>query len=213
MSEYLRAEKEAERERARCRHLDAEVSSREIRTPAPESLGEPASQLLRLLVEEPAEGESRRRRWREHGRRGLWFMGVGTLIVGLAWLLGSSSLAWLAALRQTASTPITIAVETPRIPSTKNPTRSVVGTDTPTVLFRIQVGAFVNSSNAERLADRLRSEGFVVSSRILHAGAENAMPRTLHVIRVGAYRTAGTAEHARAELARLGYHGFVVREH
>lgn len=209
MSEYLRAQKEAERERGRCRDSWRGGSQPpEVETSPPESL----DKLLRLLVEEPVEAESRRWRWREHGRPGLRFMGAAALIIGLIWLLGSSSSARLGRLWQTASTPVTAAVDTSTIPAATDTTRSVVATDEPTVLFRVQVGAFVNSSNAERLAERLRSEGFVVVSRTLYVGTENTTSRTLQAVRVGAYPTARTAEHVRAELARLGYGGFVVRE-
>jgi SPOR domain len=209
MSELLRAEKEAERQRARARVCRREGSQPSEMTgePFPESVEEPASPLLRLLLQEPAEAPSTRLRWRDHDWHRLRALGAPVLIVSLALLLGPSSLPRLGRLGPTLATPATRDVDTSAIHTAKTAMRSVVVADETAVLFRIQVGAFANPSNAERLVERLRSEGFLVVSR-----TEGTTQRTLWAVRVGVYATAGMAEDARAELVKRGYVGLVVRE-
>jgi cell division protein FtsN len=219
MSEYLRAQKDAERERARYRALQTDNPQ-----PPRRSMEEPGSQLQWLFLDscetqsrparaQAAKRESARLRWRKRDRRGRRVMPGAALVLGLALLLGSSSAGWLERSRQKASMSETADTETSTIRAAKTTPHSAIATGEPAVLFRVQVGAFVSPDNAERLAERLRSEGFMVVSRTLHLpGTRETARRTLQIVRVGAYPTVRLAEHARAELARLGYVGFVVRE-
>jgi cell division septation protein DedD len=149
---------------------------------------------------------------------------VGTVLVfGVALLLGSFLANWVGRVGQNAVTadtdtstiPVAVTADTDAsmisVATTTPP--SAITTGEPAVLFRVQVGAFVNPDNAERLAERLRSDGFTVVGRSLWQQAkQRPAHRAVQIVLVGAYPTAGLAEHARAELARLGYAGFVVRE-
>lgn len=139
-------------------------------------------------------------------------MAGAVLVLGLALLLGSFLADWVGRVRQNASS-VTADTDTSTIPVATTTPQSAIATGEPAVLFWVQVGAFVNPGNAERLAERLRSEGFtVVGHSLQQQGTQEPARRTFQIVRVGAYPTAGLAEQARAELARLGYVGFVVRE-
>jgi SPOR domain len=220
MSEYMKVQKEAERERARCR--DAGSPSRQpverAGKPPRSSMKEPGSQLQRLLLESESQTvrvkaptrDAWRRRRREHDRRGLRVMAGIVLVLGLALLLGSFLANWVGRGGQNASS-VTADTDTSTIPVARTTPQSAITTGEPAVLFWVQVGAFANPGNAERLAERLRSEGFTVVA-LQQQGTQEPARRTFQIVRVGAYPTAGLAEHARAELARLGYVGFVVRE-
>jgi len=68
----------------------------------------------------------------------------------------------------------------------------------------VQVGAFKESSNAEGLARKLRSEGYSVQVTRVTRDAP------LHVVRVGGYPDRSRASAAREELQGKGQTGFVT---
>ena len=85
--------------------------------------------------------------------------------------------------------------------------RIVTPTPTPaTGEFWVQVGAFANSKNAERLSERLIAERYPVVMRPSESRAD------LVVVRVGAYPDRRQAEAIRAELTKKGFTSFVLRE-
>ena len=71
--------------------------------------------------------------------------------------------------------------------------------------FWVQVGAFANPQNAQRLGDRLIAERYPVTIR-----PGESRP-ALALVQVGAYPDRRQAEAARAELERKGLAAFVLR--
>jgi cell division septation protein DedD len=69
----------------------------------------------------------------------------------------------------------------------------------------VQVGAFANPKNAQRLGDRLVAERYRVAIR-----PGESQPGLVSVL-VGAYQNRRQAETARAALEKKGITGFVVR--
>ena len=72
--------------------------------------------------------------------------------------------------------------------------------------FWVQVGAFANPNNAQRLSDRLTAEHYSVVVRPSESSTG------LVVVRVGAYPDRRQAEAIRADLEKKGFAGFVLRE-
>jgi len=72
--------------------------------------------------------------------------------------------------------------------------------------FWVQVGAFSDPKNAERLGGRLTAERYPVAIRPSESRAH------LVVVQVGAYPDRHQAEAARVELEKEGFTGFVLRE-
>jgi cell division protein FtsN len=71
-------------------------------------------------------------------------------------------------------------------------------------VFVVQVGAFANPANAERVRTALSGEGEVLLDRREVAGG------TLHRVRLGGWATRAEAEAARVRVAELGFAGAVV---
>ena len=71
--------------------------------------------------------------------------------------------------------------------------------------FWVQVGAFANPKNAQRLGDRLIAERYPVTIR-----PSESRP-AIALVQVGAYPDRRQAEAARAELERKGLAAFVLR--
>lgn len=209
-----------------------------------------------------------------------WFQ---FLLGGLFALLGTVVLVPYLAERSTAPASSAVVLEpapvvTPSAPT--SPLRAPAaergeGVSAAGPVYRVQVGAFADPEDAERLAQRLAREGFQVfggkanrprwryrvliaapdaeipllvetlrglsltaepdadgtrvhgllplgravevTQRLAAAGFKanllrETVPATLHLVRVGAFVTREEADRARAELARRGLDGFLVRE-
>jgi cell division septation protein DedD len=94
--------------------------------------------------------------------------------------------------------------------SPETPARAVEP-EAPVQRFRVQVGAFLDPRNADRLVVRLRAEGFGAATSVTEHSRE-VDSATYRVVRVGSHTTVEDAERTRGELAARGFDGFVVRE-
>ncbi len=80
-------------------------------------------------------------------------------------------------------------------PATSEPTTRM--SNSPGVQLTVQVGAFLDKANAEKLAERLKSEGY--SSQIIVGGHA---PRQWNIVRVGPYHDWDEASEIAAALSR-----------
>jgi cell division septation protein DedD len=71
--------------------------------------------------------------------------------------------------------------------------------------FRIQVGAFADARNADRLVERLRGEGFGAATTVFEHDR-------FRVVRVGTFGSKEEADRALGALAGRGFSGLVVQE-
>jgi len=102
-----------------------------------------------------------------------------------------------------ASAPRT-AEKAPERTAAVTPSKSAVKPAASSGNYWVQVGAFKESSNAEGLARKLRSEGYSVQvTRVTRT-------EPLHVVRVGGYPDRSRASAAREELQGKGQTGFVT---
>jgi cell division septation protein DedD len=70
--------------------------------------------------------------------------------------------------------------------------------------YSVQIAAFKNAKQANRLADRVKRDGYRADVRRVES---SAVP---WVVRVGGYSSREQAESARDALARKGFRGFVI---
>jgi cell division protein FtsN len=77
--------------------------------------------------------------------------------------------------------------------------------------YWVQLGFFKDAANAERLAGKLRQQGFAVEvTRVTRGGAGSVAAGTYHLVRAGGYHDQTRAAAARDALREKGYAGFVT---
>ena len=75
----------------------------------------------------------------------------------------------------------------------------------------VQLGTFKEPANAERLAKRIREQGFAVEVASVRRSAEAGAPAgTYHLVRAGAFADRARALAASTELGTRGYSGFLT---
>lgn len=70
--------------------------------------------------------------------------------------------------------------------------------------FRVQTGAYTDESNARSIADLLRSQGYVTSTR-----SERDGDHLVYKVQIGAYRSKNGADKAADDLQKKGYPAFI----
>jgi N-acetylmuramoyl-L-alanine amidase len=76
-------------------------------------------------------------------------------------------------------------------------------TKKPTILFKVQIGAFSNKSNADTLASEARSKGF---------DAIVLLKDNLYKVQIGAFSSKENAEALATEARNAGFNAFVYQD-
>lgn len=96
------------------------------------------------------------------------------------------------------------SVPTPVAAKSAKPDKPAATVTTPKRTFEVQIAAFKNAKQADRLAERVKRDGYRAAVRRVES---SAVP---WVVRIGGYTSREQAEAARDALARKGFRGFVL---
>ncbi len=91
------------------------------------------------------------------------------------------------------------------VPAAKKPVKTKPAVASATGMWAVQMGSFSNKVNAERLASKLRKEGFAAFLSQLKTSSGE-----LHRVRIGPQKDRDSAESIAAQLDRAGHKGQVV---
>jgi rare lipoprotein A len=92
---------------------------------------------------------------------------------------------------------------------TKNKKLIVKNTDKQKI-FYIQVGAFINANNADKLAQKLRNEGYILNK--VSIKTVNSEKRTLYIVRIGPIKNKEDLLYVKRNLERNNINSKIIQE-